>query len=77
MTGNVSHDDLSIGERKHPVKVTSLSADANLTTGKSKPESSRCRDAAVFPNSITLVSTDHYLTPPTSPGRKDVTSPHC
>lgn len=35
MTGNVSRD-LSIGERKHPVKVASLSADANLTTGKSK-----------------------------------------
>lgn len=31
-------DDLSIGERKHPVKVTSLSA--NLE--KSRPESSRC-----------------------------------
>lgn len=25
MTGNVSHDDLSIEERKHPVRVTSLS----------------------------------------------------
>lgn len=27
-------DDLSTGDRKHPVKVTSLSADANLRTGK-------------------------------------------
>lgn len=70
MTGNVSHDDLSNGERKHPVKVASLSAGANLRTGKSKPESSRCRDAAVLPNSATHVSTYHHVSP-SSPSRTD------
>lgn len=70
MTGNVSQDDLSIGERKHPVKVASLSAGANLRTGKSKPESSRCKDAAVLPNSTTHVSTYNHVAP-TGPSRTD------
>lgn len=49
-------------EGKHLVKVTSLSADTNSRSGKSRLDSSCCGDGALLPSNNNHVTAEHEVT---------------